>query len=227
MRIPLYDHRHYVSHIYHLYRVCRLYIIYTKYLSSILLYMQSIYILLYYIILYYIYFVFIYRRFSQRRFKAAESALRLFVSNRGLRLHAAAAPAETAAAAAAAATAGETADATAAAGETLVPTDIRHVSSELMRLLLLTQGPWLQQLLELLHKARFSRPLCLLYHARAICCGETPALQQQLQRLLQQQLQQPILEMSLQEAHSELLLALLQQHKYNEARQWARLAGKP
>ncbi|CDJ42881.1 hypothetical protein ETH_00017325 [Eimeria tenella] len=109
-------------------------------------------------------------------------------------------------------------------GYTLHAADIRHVSSELLRMLLLAQGPCMQQLLQLLHEVGYSQCFCLLHHAAAICSGDSPVLQQQLQRLLQQQLQQTV-DMPLQEGRSELLLALLQQRKYAEARQWARLAG--
>lgn len=92
-------------------------------------------------------------------------------------------------------------------------------------MLLLAQGPCMQQLLQLLHEVGYSQCFCLLHHAAAICSGDSPVLQQQLQRLLQQQLQQTV-DMPLQEGRSELLLALLQQRKYAEARQWARLAGQ-
>ena len=92
-------------------------------------------------------------------------------------------------------------------------------------MLLLSQGPHMYPLLQLLHEVGYSRGFCLLYHAAVICSGESPVLQQQLQRLLQQQLQQTV-DVPLQETRSDLLLALLQQRKYEEARQWARLAGE-
>ncbi|CDI79841.1 hypothetical protein EPH_0049970 [Eimeria praecox] len=160
--------------------------------------------------------------FSQRRFRTAAAALRRFVSFRSSKSQAATAAAA-AAAAAAETTPAATGDAT-ADGSTLQAADIRQVSSELLRMLLLAQGPHMHPLLQLLHEVSYSRGFCLLYHAAVMCQGESSVLQQQLQRLLQQQLQQTV-DVPLQETRSDLLLALLQQRKYAEARQWARLAG--
>lgn len=92
-------------------------------------------------------------------------------------------------------------------------------------MLLLSQGPHIHPLLQLLHDVGYSRSFCLLHHADIICNGESPVLQQQLQRLLLQQLQQTV-DAPPQETRSDLLLALLQQRKYAEARQWAKLAGE-
>ncbi|CDJ35165.1 uncharacterized protein EMH_0024200 [Eimeria mitis] len=169
-----------------------------------------------------------FRAFSQRRFNTAAAALRRFVSFRSSK-HQAATPAATAAAGAAPAAAGtETAPAAAGDGAsdgiTLQAADIRQVSSELLRMLLLSQGPHMHPLLQLLHDVGYSRGFCLLYHAAVFCSGDSLVLQQQLQRLLQQQLQQTV-DVPLQETRSDLLLALLQRRKYAEARQWAKLAG--